>query len=134
MLTALRKCSGILCSPLDALTGGGMPGNHPLRELQSVARSLIYGEEDLFLRTVAFLLDLWIEDFYFNFAGDILSPASEAVDEIRDKLLTESIGPALSRLSEVISSRTTDVFDPFQEIATSYLNARLAANEKVGGW
>ena len=130
----LEKCSKFLCNAPGCSDEGGEPVQHPLRELQRVARSVMYEGKDPYVRTVAFILDLWIEDFYFNFAGDVLSPASEAVDKIREKFLTESLGPLLGTLSEVVLRDSASGLGVFEKIATSYLDARLEANVQVGGW
>jgi hypothetical protein len=109
----------------------GQSGNAPIRELQSHARELFFANSDSYLRTIGFLLDQWIKDYIFNFAGDVITLNSEAVDEIRERLLREDTATALLDLSGAICSAPENAFAAIERLITSYLEAIQEANQVV---
>ena len=105
----------------------------PLRDLQAVARRLDSVENDRHVRTAAFLLQLWIEDYYFNFAGDIPSDGSEYVDEVRCRMLSGPTANALKKLGEAVAEESVRTLEAYEDLFASYLEAIDEANRKVTG-
>ena len=79
VVRALKGCADSLCAKEfeDA----------PLRLLQREIQPALRDREDSSLRTVAFLLDAWVDDFYFNLATDVPSKVSEEFDTLRTQFL-----------------------------------------------
>jgi len=102
--------------------------NAPLRQLQHLVRSLLYVGSDSYLRTIAFILDEWIKDYYLNFAGDIMTRNWSQVDAIRTELLSGPTSTALAKLSEAVSAGSQEAFSAIEQLVVSYLDAIEKAN------
>jgi hypothetical protein len=114
----------------DALSKGG-PGA-PLRRLQTFLRGEIAGGSSS-SKTLAFLIDEWIRDYYLNFAGDLLPSASEEVERIRGLLMSDRIGPALSDLGKRIDAGSVAWFSSLEAMIVAYLDAVSEANKATKG-
>lgn len=107
------------------------PKRPPLRMLQRVAHVLAQSRCDPYIMTVSFLLDVWIEDFYYNFVGDILSKASVQVDEVRTAFLRKQVAPALQRLGRAVLAERDKTFFAFEDLITAYIEAVATANKTL---
>ena len=123
---ALRECADMLA--------GGETDQAPLRKLQRVARNFQSASGDLYVRAISFVLDAWIKDYYFNFAGDIVSPASQRVDDIRERFLGTDVATALAELSEHVENRSVESLRSIEKVLGAYLDASHEATQQVGGW
>jgi hypothetical protein len=128
--TQRNEFSRRLVSCADALKVGKR-GNGAIRELQSYLRQLFFASTDGYLRTIAFVLDEWIKDYILNFAGDVVTPNSEDLDEIRERLLSESIALALMELAEGTRTSSEKAFAAIERLVVSYLDAIQEANKVV---
>ena len=116
---ALRDCAA-------QLSAGS--GRAPLRTLQRVARSIVEGSSaESSVRTIAFLVDQWITDYYLNFAGDIVA-GWEHVEQIRVALLREKTADAIAQLSDAVATGSSDVLKALEALIGSYLKAVDSAN------
>ncbi len=114
----LRRCSQALAS--------ATPGA-PLRKLQQFARGILFGTQDRTMRTLGFILDEWVKDYYLNFAGDVVSPVWERIEQIRKELLRRKASDALGLLATSLAEGT-DPSQALEELITSYLDGITAAN------
>ena len=114
----LRRCSQALVST----TAGA-----PLRKLQQFARGMLFGAQDRRMRTLGFIIDEWVKDYYLNFAGDVVSPLWERIELIRKELLRQKASPALDLLATAVAEGT-DPTEALEELITSYLDGIAAAN------
>jgi|SRR5438132_4904314 len=101
----------------------------PLRNLQHFVQGVLY-EDDRELRALAFIIDEWIKDYYLNFAGDVVVPAWEAVDSIRQDLLQQHVPNTFRELANALTERT-DIFKPIAELIAVYIDSIKAANREV---
>jgi hypothetical protein len=127
-----RKQLVALLGQCSAELRTGQNSNAPLRRLQDFVRPLLYVRTDPDVRTIAFILDEWIKDYYLNFAGDIMSSNWSDVDKIRNDLLSEKTAIALARLAESVVSGPDRAFHAIEHLVVSYLDAIEEANEAVG--
>ena len=131
---AFRECAGYLRAD-RAPTNDNLRRIHPLRILQQELRRVLEeGGEDRLARTVAFLVDAWIRDYFLNFAGDVLSPASLAVDEIRKRLIQGQVVDAFEKLGAGLTGDSSEIIEAQVMLVCSYLEAISESREKVGGW
>lgn len=119
----LRVCAQLLSA--------GHEDGAPLRKLQKQLQVHIASPENQLITTIAFILDLWIADYYFNFAGDVVTPVWQEVDAIQSSLLKKDVSDALLHLSETIMSEEQNPTSAFERLVTSYLKAREQANSEV---
>jgi hypothetical protein len=117
----LRSCSQALAS--------ASPGA-PLRRLQHFARSVLFDTPDRKLRTLCFIIDEWVKDYYLNFAGDVVSPSWERIELIRKALLRDKASHAFDRLANAVA-QGTDPIEAVEELVTSYLDGIVAANAEL---
>jgi hypothetical protein len=114
----LRRCSQALMSTTA--------GAH-LRKLQRFAQGMLFSTSDGRMRTLGFMVDQWVKDYYLNFAGDVVSPHWEGIELIRKELLRQKTSHALDLLATAVAEGT-DPTEAFEELITSYLDAITAAN------
>jgi hypothetical protein len=114
----LRKCSGAL---LSASSGA------PLRTLQHFANAMLFNTADRSMKAVCFIMDQWVKDYYFNFAGDVVSPRWERVEQIRKDLLQQKASRAIDLLATAVAEGAEPT-KALEELITSYLDAISAAN------
>jgi hypothetical protein len=117
----LRICSRALAS---ASSGA------PLRRLQHFARDVLFSTPDRKLRTLCFIIDQWVKDYYLNFAGDVFSPSWERIEVIRKELLRQSASHAFDRLADAVAEGTNPI-EALEELVTSYLDGIAAANVEL---
>ncbi len=119
---ALRECA-------DQLSAG-TSARAPLRALQQVAHTIVESAADSSVRTVAFVIDEWVNDFYLNFAGDIVFEW-QRVEEVRETFLRNQAAAALSELSRALKGAPSDVLTALEVLVVSYLDAVRQANHVV---
>lgn len=104
----------------------------PLRALQKVSRAATHSASNGYIRSVAFILDTWIADFYYNFAGDIVSPNWEQAHIVREQLIRTRSAMILKQLAEAISEESAGAtWLAVQELIASYLEAVEVATRAV---
>src|SRR5687767_11687556 len=86
----IEQCSAALV--------GYLPGA-PLRKLQQSAQRLQFDSVDNRLKTLGFIIDQWIKDYYLNFAGDIVTPDWQQIETLRKELLQNKVSHALRLLA-----------------------------------
>ena len=107
-------------------------GKAPLRDLQRRAHAVASSSGDAYLRTLGFVIDQWIQDYYYNFAGDVMSSAWEEVEKIRIALLREVTSQGLMPLASALSTgMKADGFSAIEVLISSYLTAIEKANTTV---
>ena len=120
-----------LAACAEGLSDGKRSGAS-LRQLQRQAQAIIMGaNEDVYLRTIAFIIDQWVKDYYFNFAGDVISAAWTSVEDVRIRLLSRDTSRALNCLADAIPSGSTEAFEGLQGLVCTYLEAIKTANAEV---
>ncbi len=108
------------------------PDGAPLRELQRKVHALVNTTADPYVRTLGFIIDQWIKDYYYNFAGDVMSSAWAEVEAIRADLLKDSTSQAFIHLASALSSDSKgDGFAAIEELVSFYLAAIDEANGVV---
>lgn len=126
---SLKECADSLSRETEADEGA------PLRRVQRLARSLMFDSEDAYIRTISFIIDEWVKDYYLNFAGDIFSPAEEDIERIRAKLLHDNVSPALKALSVAVANEErSETLKGVEALTTSYLDSIDETKSFVGGW
>lgn len=124
LAAAIRECADLF--------GAEAMDRAPLRVLQRQIQPLLKEKQDRSAQTLAFLLDTWIDDFYFNLAGDVPSENSDAFDELRTSLLRDSVAPVLKELAELLqTSDTPQVLMAYGKLIASYLDALDKAEHLV---
>jgi hypothetical protein len=88
---------------------------------------MLFGAQDRRMRTLGFIIDEWVKDYYLNFAGDVVSPLWERIELIRKELLRQKASPALDLLATAVAEGT-DPTEALEELITSYLDGIAAAN------
>ena len=120
----LRTCA-------QFLEDGRLTGS-PLRELQRHSQRLMdVAEGDTHLRTLAFIVDQWIKDYYFNFVGDVISTAWREVEEVRIRLLSRDTSSALRAVAESVVADLDKGLGAVENLVCTYLNAIKKANDEV---
>ncbi len=114
----LRKCSRALVSASNGA---------PLRTLQHFANAALFDTPDPAVKMLCFIMDQWIKDYYFNFAGDVVSPQWERIEQIRKNLLQQKASLALDRLATAVAEGAEPT-KALEELITAYLDAISAAN------
>ena len=129
--TEKEALASSLVAIADAITCEHYNGA-PLRELQRQVYTVVSNTADPFLRTLGFIIDQWIKDYYYNFAGDVMSSAWAEVETIRAKLLRSATSQALMHLAAALSADSkADGFCAIELLISSYLAAIDDANMVV---
>lgn len=98
----------------------------PLRELQSKAKRALLEHEGDHERTIAYLLDVWIDDYYFNWAGDI---DTEKVEEVQRRFAHDA-SRAMRKLAESLRGQNAEeTLAALARLICRYLDAVREAKE-----
>ena len=126
LAAAVRQCGAALARRKE--DGTPLDDGQPLRELQKVVRSVTEVEGEPFLSTVAFLLDAWIADYYYNFAGDVPANRSEDIAKVRGRFNAGEATEALGELASAVVGDSVGTMEAFVRLVSAYLKAVREAN------
>ena len=91
----------------------------PLRQIEVALRALELESHDSDVRFAAFLVPLLVQDFFYNFAGDI--PSSERLYVLRQKIRLD-MAEGLNGVASALEQRSTDrLYEAYRALVVSYL-------------